>query len=305
MAAYRRNDEAVIITRLSRRFAGRGAGVVAGIGDDAAVLRRDARSYWLWTADMFVESVHFKAGESRRRVGHKAMAASVSDIAAMGGVPRYALVSVGLPRRGAVAQAAGLMEGLSDAAAAFGVRVVGGDTVRSRRLVLDVTVMGVVERRCLVLRSGGRPGDVLFVSGPLGGAPRGRHLTFVPRLKASRFLVRNFKVHAMMDLSDGLAQDLERMARASGLGAVLEAERIPVHRDGRGVGSALYDGEDFELLFAVSPGEAGRLLGRVRRKTAPARFFPVGRLERGVRGVWLEDKAGRRRRLGPGGFTHF
>jgi len=108
-----------------------------------------------------------------------------------------------------------------------------------------------------------------------------------------------------MDLSDGLARDLGRLARASGLGAVLDEERIPVHRNGRGRASALYDGEDFELLFSMSETEAERLLGQVRRGKTPLRFYPVGRLTRRFRGVWLSDKKGRRRRLGSGGFSHF
>ncbi|MGE5279565.1 MAG: thiamine-phosphate kinase [Deltaproteobacteria bacterium] len=305
MAVHAGSLETVLVDRLARRFKPRRAGVVMGIGDDAAVLERDKRSYWLLTADMLVASVHFREDEDPRRIGYKALAVSVSDIAAMGGEPRYALVSVGIPPSRAERTAGGLMEGLARAARAFKVDIIGGDTVRSRRLVIDVSMVGVVERRCLVLRSGGRPGDVLFVSGPLGGAGRGRHLDFVPRLEAARFLVKNFKVHAMMDLSDGLAQDLERLTRSSRCGAVLTASDIPVHPQGRGLRSALYDGEDFELLFAMPVPEAGRLERWVRTKRAPQLFYPVGRLDRRVRGVWLEDGRERRRRLKAGGFSHF
>ncbi len=303
MAARIRDREIAIVDRLARRFKTTAAGVVVGIGDDAAVLYRDKTSYWLLSVDMLVESVHFAPRESRQRVGYKAMAVSVSDIAAMGGVPRYALISVGLPRRRAERTVAALARGISRAARLFDIAVIGGDTNRSERLVVDVAMVGVVERRHLVLRSGGRDKDVLFVSGPLGGSQSGRHLSFVPRLKAARYLVRHFKVRAMMDLSDGLAKDLGRMARASHLGAVVDEERLSGRRGGRA--AALYDGEDFELLFSMSEKEAERLLRQVRRKKTPLRFYPVGRLTRSVKGVWLSDKEGRRRRLGSGGFTHF
>ena len=305
MAVQKRDREIAIVERLARRFKTRDAGVVVGIGDDTAVIRRDASSYWLMTTDMLVESVHFKRGEDRGRVGYKAVAVSVSDIAAMGGVPKYALISVGVPPRRAERSVAALTKGIARAARIFGLSVIGGDTNRSPRLVVDVAMVGVVERRCLALRSGGRDRDVLFVSGRLGGSQDGRHLSFVPRLKAARYLVRRFKVHAMMDLSDGLARDLGRMCRASGLGAILDEERIPVHRSGRSRAAALHDGEDFELLFSMSEREAGRLQRQVRQKKTPLRFYPVGRLSRRVRGVWLSDKEGRRRRLTGGGFVHF
>jgi len=305
MAQPARDRETVIVERLARRFKSRAPGVVVGIGDDAAVIRRDASSYWLLTADMLVESVHFAASESRQRIGYKAMAASVSDIAAMGGVPKYALISVGLPPRRAGRTAAALTQGILRAARMFDVAVIGGDTNRSPRLVVDVAMVGVVERRCLALRRGGRDQDVLFVSGRLGGSQGDRHLSFVPRLEAARYLVRHFKVNAMMDLSDGLAQDLGRMCRASRLGAVLEEEDIPLRRPARGIGSGLYDGEDFELLFSMSEKEAQRLQRQVLRKKTPLRFYPVGRLSRRIKGVWLSDKKGRRRRSGGGGFVHF
>jgi len=305
MAAPQRDLETVIVERLARRFRTRDPAVIVGIGDDTAVIRRDASSYWLMTADMLVESVHFKKGEDPARVGYKAVAASVSDIAAMGGVPRYALVSLGVPRRRAQRAVAGLARGVARAARMFHIAVIGGDTNRSPRLVVDVAMVGEVERHCLVRRRGGRDKDVLFVSGRLGGSRRGRHLSFVPRLKAARYLVTRFKVHAMMDLSDGLAQDLGRMCRQSRLGAVIDAENVPVHREARGLAAALRDGEDFELLFSLSEREAERLERQVRRKKTPAHFYPVGRLTRRHRGVWLSDKKGRLRRLTGADFAHF
>jgi len=304
MGVHVRDHETEIVDRLRRRFASRAPGIVVGIGDDTAVIRRDVSSYWLMTADMLVESVHFDKKERLSLVGYKALAVSVSDIAAMGGIPKYALLSVGLPRRRPARAARELTKGLARAARAFGVSVIGGDTVRSPSLVLDVTVLGVVERRRLVRRHGARDGDVLFVSGPLGGSRGGRHLSFVPRLKPARYLTRHFLVRSMMDISDGLVRDLGRMARASGLGAVLDEKDIPVHPSGRGLASALYDGEDFELLFSLAPRDAASLMRRVELKKTPVRFYPVGRMDRSFRGVWLNGVKGRRR-LRPSGFSHF
>lgn len=294
-----------IIDSLVRRFRTADPDVVVGIGDDAAVVRRDKRSYWLLTADMLVESVHFGSREDRARVGYKAMAVSVSDIAAMGGEPRYALVSVAVPRLGAERTMAALARGMARAARKFGFSIIGGDTNRGAHLTIDVAMMGVVPHRRLVLRRGARNGDALFVTGPLGGSRRGRHLDFEPRVQAAHFLTRHFRVHAMIDLSDGLAKDLGRVARASGLGAVLDEDAIPVRRGARGTRAALYEGEDFELLFALSGKDAQRLRRWSRRTKIPLGFHPVGRMDSRLRGVWLADRKGQRRRVPEGGFTHF
>lgn len=302
MPAIRAIGEVALIERLRRRLR-RTASVRVGIGDDAAVLTAPAARRLVFASDMLVEGVHFR----RRRVparwiGWKAMAANVSDVAAMGGLPRWAVVSLGLPPATPVAFVEALYAGLARCARRFGVAVVGGDTDRAPRLVIDVAILGTVEPRHLVLRSGVRVGDVLFVTGRLGGSyASGRHARFVPRLREAQALLRRIEIHAMIDVSDGLASDLWQLSRASRATLRVQAARIPVSRAGKTVRHALMDGEDFELLFAVGPREAARVPRRIGR-------CPVTRIgcavARGVN-VELEDAHGRISPLVPDGFRHF
>jgi thiamine-monophosphate kinase len=303
MDAYlKKIKECNIIGALAGRLRTADPDVVVGIGDDAAVVKGPAGVYWLLTVDMLVEGVHFNKNEDSGNVGYKAMAVSVSDIAAMGGEPKFALVSAGLPRKNLDARARALFTGLRRCARHFGVSVIGGDTNRSDRLVVDVFMMGQVERKKLVLRSGARPEDVICVSGPLGGSRSGHHLDFVPRLKEARFLVKHFNVHAMMDLSDGLSMDLSRLCASSRLGAVIFEESVPRNPDVKTLAAALGDGEDYELLFTLSQKEARRLL---RRRASPFRFYPVGRMTRAFRGVRIQGLKGDLKPLPAPGFKHF
>ena len=277
--------------------------VRVGIGDDAAVLRIPGGKLLLFTSDMMVEDVHF-----RRRlvpaqwVGWKALAANVSDIAAMGGRPQWAAVSLGLPPTTTIRFVGLLYEGLERCARRFGVSIVGGDTVRAPRVVVDVTILGTVTPGRLTLRSGAKPGDVLFVTGQLGGSyTSGRHARFVPRLAEAQELLRHVRVHAMMDLSDGLASDLWQMSRASRVRLRIEAGLVPVSRDAKTLQHALMDGEDFELLFAVDRTAAGR----VPRRLGSCSVTRIGRaVARGV-GVELERSNGRVEWLVHKGFRHF
>ncbi len=225
----------------------------AGIGDDCAVIGGPRDACWtLLKTDAVVEGVHFSPGEDLRRVGWKAVCRAISDIAAMGGVPGAALITLALSPEMELARVRQFYSGLRRACRRFGVSIVGGETVRSPGpLFCSVALNGVVERKRCVLRSGGKPGDALYVSGRLGGSlASGRHLDFVPRLAEARWLTAHFKPNAMMDLSDGLAADLPRLAAASGCGFSIQREQIPLSR-GCTLAQALGDGEDFELLFAL------------------------------------------------------
>ncbi len=306
MAHAKTNKELQIIRAAQAAFRRRVPGLVVGIGDDAAAVSSGAKDrYLLYTADMLVESVHFKKGEDARKVGHKALAVSVSDIAAMGGEPRYALVCVGLPKKGALDIAKDLMAGIKRCADRYDVAVIGGDAVQSSRLVVDVFMTGEVKRDHLVVRSGARDGDQIFVSGPLGGSGRGRHLTFAPRLEASRFLVSRFKVTSMIDLSDGLAMDLNRVAAASKVGAMIFEDKIPRNPGVRDAQQALCEGEDFELLFTLSPGDAVKLVRACKQGQAPCRFYPIGKMTRLVKGVKMVASNGRVTGIAAEGFKHF
>ena len=277
--------------------------VVKGIGDDAAVLKVKGGRYLLFTTDMLVQDVHFSLRMSARAVGHKALACNLSDIAAMGGEPVFAVVSLGVPGNMSTRYVKDLYAGMWTVARAFGVSIVGGDTVRSDKVVVNVALLGEVEKRKLIRRQGARTGDWIFVSGHLGGALKsGRHLKFTPRVKEARFLVNNFKPSAMMDLSDGLAGDLAHILKASCVGALLEEKLIPRHR-GVTVERALTDGEDFELLFTMPSARAKKLLEY--EGPAKFRFCPIGVVRPRREGFCIVRASGQVEAVEAKGYRHF
>ncbi len=258
----RLNDlgEEGLIRRIARTIR-TGPSVVRGIGDDCAVLKGSGRRLKLFASDLLVEGVHFSGDAPGTQVGWKALAVNVSDLAAMGGgvPPRQAVISLGLPRATPVSFVDGLYRGLRRCAKAYGVDWVGGDTSRAPVVVVDVAILGEIDKEDVVYRSGARPGDELLVTGRLGGSLKsGRHLRFRPRLREAQALTAHAKLHAMMDLSDGLGPDLLKMCEAGGVSAVLEAARIPRHA-GCSLDQALNEGEDFELLIAVAARDAEKL----------------------------------------------
>lgn len=237
-----------------------GEDVRHGAGDDCAVIGGSRDRIWqLLKTDCVVEGVHFLAGEKPARIGWKALCRAVSDIAAMGGVPKHALITIAVSREVKMAWLRGIYAGLRKAALRFGVSIVGGETSRSPGpAFINVALTGEVEPARCVARSGGRAGDILYVTGRLGGSLAGKHLDFIPRLAEARWLVEKFRIRAMMDISDGLAADLPRLAKSSGCGFEISKEKIPRNR-GCTVPQALGDGEDYELLFAVRPTDAATL----------------------------------------------
>ena len=282
--------------------------VELGIGDDAAVLAGPAAGEKLLvTTDLLIEGWHFNlATASPEQVGRKALAVNLSDIAAMAGRPTAAFLSIALPKTAGRRLAEGIYSGLLPLAEEFGVTIAGGDTNSwNGPLVVNVTLMGETTGGRGVTRSGARPGDQLLVTGPLGGSRGGREFSFMPRVSAAQQLHRQFDLHAMMDLSDGLSADLPHLARESGISATLDATRIPLHDDlsslpqGDRLRHALSDGEDFELLIAVSPGDFSRIQ---EGAAAGVPLFPVGRVEAGS-GCFIEE-GGVRRFLEAAGWTH-
>lgn len=257
----------------------RNPSVVLGAGDDCAVLRFPGRdNLQLLKTDCIVEGIHFTAASSPALVGWKAMARPLSDFAAMSGVPQFALVTLIVPAERTLAWTKKIYRGLENAARAFGVAIVGGETSDIKGpAVISVSVSGFVEKDRWVGRSGGKANDELFVTGRLGGSLRGRHLRFAPRIEEARWLTRNFPIHAMMDLSDGLGADLPRLARASGVGFEVDENAIPRQR-GCSVTQAISDGEDYELLFANSPEHSASLKKRWRRKFPKLPLTRIGRL---------------------------
>jgi thiamine-monophosphate kinase len=321
--------ERALIERIRLRLPPAPSFVIVGIGDDAAVVEPDRNRLEVLTTDCQVEGVHFdQTFVDAADIGHKALAVNLSDLAAMGAAPRVALLSLVLPASLPVTSVDALIEGMSALAARARIAIVGGNIARSPGpLIVDVTVTGSVHSRRVLRRGGARAGDDLYVTGSLGGAALGLRLLSAaaaspqrrdtldelanhsgvmryrrpePRTRFGVLLGRNRAASACIDLSDGLADGVRQIGEASGLGAIVEADELPIE-----VGSTLSDalggGEDYELLFAVSPRMRSRLRN-ARRLANDVTVTRIGRL--------TADRAMLLRRNGsteelPDGFQHF
>jgi thiamine-monophosphate kinase len=295
--------EEAVVAALLRGLPTSGRDVVCGPGDDCAVIGSPRGRLWrLLKTDCVIEGIHFRSNEDAGKIGWKALARAVSDIAAMGGRPLHALVTLAISPDEELARAAKVYAGLGKCAEKYGITIVGGETARSPGpMFVSVMLSGEVERHLCVFRSGGKPGDRLFVTGRLGGSSGGRHLTFEPRLEQAQWLTRHCQVHAMMDLSDGLGADLPRLALASGCGYRLDEAALPLHA-GCTVKQGLSDGEDYELLFALAPPEAERLRILWPRKFPRLRLTGIGELAEPA-----EAPRGKRgqKKTSPDGYDHF
>ena len=304
-----------LIERLTRSLHGNSS-VVTGPGDDCAVIDLDIKEHLvLFKTDAVVQGVHFLPTDSPQKVGHKALARCLSDVAAMGGAPTAALVTLALPDAFEPSYVEQLYEGVNALARQFDVAIAGGETVRNpERLLLSVSVLGLVPRGKVVHRSGALPGDAIFVTGELGGSAAGKHLDFQPRLAEAAWLTGHFSIHSMIDLSDGLAGDLPHILKASGVGAELLAAAFPVSREARRrakysssakppLVAALTDGEDFELLFTVSSGSAVPLLDAWKKAFPDLRLSCIGKITT-TAGLVLREKHGVRPLTG-NGYQHF
>jgi thiamine-monophosphate kinase len=268
--------------------------VLAGAGDDCAVLQSIGQDkVLLLKTDCLVEGIHFRPRDNPSAVGWKGMMRPLSDFAAMSGVPQFALITLVAPKQTSVSKIDNLYRGLQRAAARFDVSIVGGETSATRGpMVISVSVLGFAEKNRWVSRHGGKVGDDLFVTGRLGGA---EHLRFVPRIDESRWLTKNFRIHAMMDLSDGLGADLPRLAKASKVGFKVDSEKLPLAK-GATIDNAISDGEDYELLFAISPRERARLQRTWKKRFPRLPLTLIGKLHR---------TSNIKHQTFPGGFVHF
>jgi thiamine-monophosphate kinase len=278
--ALRELGEDKLLAKIFPRL-NRNSRVVVGAGDDCAVLKfRGAKDWLLLKSDCVVEQVHFTKETNARAVGWKAIMRALSDFAAMSGVPEFAIITLATAGKKKASWVGELYRGLNRAAARFDVAIVGGETSETAGpTMIVVSVAGFVERHRCILRSGGKANDDLFVTGELGGSIRGRHLRFVARIDEARWLTENFKVHALMDLSDGLGTDLPRLTRASKLGFSIDQCALPLSR-GCSIQQAISDGEDYELLFAISPRERKDLQTRWQKKFPKLPLTRIGRLNR-------------------------
>lgn len=305
--------------------------VVIGIGDDAAVTLPSPRQLQLLTADMLVEKVHFDLKTTTPwQLGYKAIAVNLSDIAAMGGTPKHVVISIALPKHTDLDFVVNLYQGMKEICREFGVNIIGGDTVSSPHdLVLNVTASGEVEPTNLVRRSGAHPGDIIAVTGTLGNSAVGldllirgdwedyefawplvtAHLTPRPQVKAGR-AVAGVGATSMDDISDGLASEVNEIAAASGVGMLISEEDIPLSSelikaakslDKSAVDYALYGGEDFQLIFTISP-EKYNLLAEL---DLGVKVTAIGNVTEKEAGVLIVGKDGNKTALEPRGYNHF
>jgi len=289
-----------------------------GLRDDAAILELAGGGRVVTTVDMLTEGVDFLlALDPPARIGRKALAVNLSDLAAMAARPVAALVAMTLPRDGALELAKGLFEGLIPLAEEFGVALAGGDTnTWDGPLAISVTLFGEVTEHGPLLRSAAKPGDALVVTGMLGGSRLGHQFDFTPRVQEALWLVEHAPLHAGIDLSDGLSLDLWRMCQASGVGAIVNTLQVPVSADAAtwaaqlGDGStalehALGDGEDFELLLAMPRDAAERL---VMERPLACGLSIIGEIVGGNAAsggdLWQRDAEGRKSPLVPRGYEH-
>lgn len=324
------NEEAII--ELIRELAGGDPPeLVAGIGDDAAVIAPGPNP-WLVTTDLLVEGVHFKLDYlSPGDVGHRAMAANLSDIAAMGGTPRWGFLSLGLPKPPQREMVTELVSAMVALGGEHGLHLAGGDTTAAPKVTVNLCLIGEAPDSGPLVRSGARPGDAVCVTGHLGASAAGlywflggrdvskapqstaAHARPQPRLTAGRALAASGLVHAMMDISDGLASDLARLARASGCAAEVSAELVPISDETRLVADelradalnwAIGGGEDFELLFTCAPDDVAALGDAVAESSHGLTVHRVGVINEGS-GVSMLIKDGERIDITMGGWDHF
>jgi thiamine-monophosphate kinase len=316
-------NENELVRKIEKTFAGARTSVLElGMGDDAALLKPRAGHELVLTCDWFLEGSHFlREKHTADAVGWKCLARAVSDIAAMGGVPRCFLLSLALPASATGTWLSGFLGGLRRASKELQCELAGGDTTRREEILINVTVIGEVKKGMSIRRVGARPGDQLFVTGILGEAELGlemlrrekglaraknpalrKHLYPVPRLAVGRWLAEKRLASAMMDLSDGLSTDMERLCSASGVGAQIYARKLPVSSlVGRadGVNLALHGGDDYELLFTVRSAVARKIPSEYRG----VKITRVGEIVSGKK--IIVERAGKKRDSVSGGWDPF
>jgi len=303
--------------------------VVLNIGDDAAVLKCSPGKLLIFTTDTLMERVHFDLRYfSFKDIGWKSMAANLSDIAAMGGIPLAGLVSLGIPKKIKVEQVLELYSGIKILSSKFRCPIVGGDIFFSPQgLVVTISLLGEVERNLFKTRGGARVGDLIYVTGDLGEAEAGlrllkkskgeknsitkKHLNPYPRVSESRLLVRNLNITSMIDISDGLSSDLHHICEESKKGALIYAEKIPISQKIMEVyrplkipplNLALSSGEEYELLFTLSPGQEKKIEKMTKGKF---KVTLIGEIRQKEEGVEILDLDGRIKDLKKTGYTHF
>ena len=287
-------------------------GVMLGIGDDCAVIDVSADKLCLITTDMLVDGTHFDLKKCTiKEVGRKAIACSISDVAAMGCQPTVAVISICFPEHTTEKFAREFYKGIWNIADKYNIEIVGGDIISGRSpFCINVTMLGRDDGLKPIPRSGAKAGDLILVTGTLGGSILGKHLHFEPRLREALTLNKNFTIHAMIDISDGLTADLNHVLEESGVGAILYEDQIPVSHAAVELSKrtghtplyhALSDGEDYELLMTLSKGQAKKVLSS--GLLADVKVSCIGEIVKG-RGIQMKSSGGNIHRIKPRGYEH-
>ncbi|KPL00983.1 MAG: hypothetical protein AMJ91_02220 [candidate division Zixibacteria bacterium SM23_73_3] len=317
-----------LIDLIKKRVFSKDKRIIVNIGDDAAVIRTSSERFLIFTTDTLVERIHFDLNYfTPEEIGWKAMVANLSDIAAMGGLPKYAIVTVGLPKSIHVDDVFSIYKGASRIAKKYNCKIIGGDTTLAPKdLFISIALLGEVEKKFLVTRSGAKKGDLICVTGKLGEAQAGleylkkygrqklplvrKHLQPQPLIKEARILVKNLKVNSMIDISDGLSSELFHLTEESRLGAVLYEQNIPISPKCLKVATllnktplawALSSGEEYELLFTVDRKDQGK----IKKIKSKKNISVIGEMMAKREGVKLIQKSGKVKDLKKIGFMHF
>lgn len=315
-----------LINRISSKFSCSRHGVIVGIGDDCAILPPPKRRFQIATTDMLIEDVHFRLRTATPfQIGWKSLVASISDISAMGGEPTFAFISIGLPKTATVELVDGIYEGIKEASRIYSIDIVGGDTVSSPQVVINITLLGETDE--YVLRSGAKPGDAILVTGDVGGASAGleileqglpledtrKHLMPVPRLQEGKLLAKSGFLSAMIDISDGLASEIYHICEQSKTGAQIYKQLIPLSDNVLDVSKmtgkdpysfALYGGEDYELLLTCDADKIEQLT-HLFSASFNTRLTYIGKLTDDVGVITLEDENGTCVPIARQGYNHF
>lgn len=317
-----------LIDLIKRQICAKDKRVIVNIGDDAAVIKSSPTRLLIFTTDTLVEKIHFDLDYvTFEEIGWKAMVANLSDIAAMGGLPKYALVTGGLPKSMRSEDVLSIYKGMSKIARKYNCKIIGGDTTLvPKDLFVTIALLGEVESDNYATRSGAKEGDLICVTGELGEAQVSleylkkygrqklsflqKHLKPYPRIHEARTLSKNLKINSMIDVSDGLSSELFHLTEESHLGAVIYEKQIPISSKCLKLSSllnkspllcALSSGEEYELLFTIGKKESTKI-DRIKPKI---KVSVIGEIVDGREGVKLHDKSGRLKNLKKSGFVHF
>ena len=296
-------NEKEIIEFLKKNFKSKEA--IIGIGDDCAVIEYSKNYYLILTTDILVENIHFEKEKfTWPQIGKKAMAVNLSDISAMGGIPKFALVSLGLLESN-FEIIKGLTEGIKEMCKRYKFEIIGGNLTRSEKIFIDVFMIGIVEKKYLKTRKGAKVGDLIYTTGTLGASQIKKQFNIEPRIFESRQLIKKYKINSMIDISDGLSSDLIKLCETNKVGFKLYLENLPISYEAKKISEgkfeeilhALNDGEDYEILFTAPVNE------KIPEKIGKTKITKIGEIIKEKKYIGIFE--GKVIEIKDNGFSHF